>query len=132
MKVLYVVNVVDEKYVDFHAVQVEDENENDFIILDRMNVENYVHTFPKNKIDVELDLAYVTDKLDKKSLKIQIDRIYNKLNKVCSDQDDVAERYYESSMDLLKRCVTPEEYESRGLKEQDRNNLLKEVEVFLN
>ena len=132
MKVLYVVNVVNEKYVDFHAVQVEDENENDFIILDRMNVENYVHTFPKNKIDVELDLAYVTDKLDKKSLKIQIDRIYNKLNKVCSDQDDVAERYYESSMDLLKRCVTLEEYEARGLKEQDRDNLLKEVEVFLN
>ena len=115
MKVLYVVNV-----------------ENDFIILDRMNVENYVHTFPKNKIGVELDLAYVTDKLDKKSLKIQIDRIYNKLNKVCSDQDIVAERYYKSSIDLLKICVTPEEYKARGLKEQDRNDLLKKVEVFWN
>ena len=51
MKVLYVVNVVNEKYVDFHAVQVEDEIEKYFIILDRMNVENYVHTFPKNKIE---------------------------------------------------------------------------------
>ena len=117
MKVLYVVNVVDEKYVDFHAVQVEDENENDFIILDRMNVENYVHTFPKNKIDVELELAYVTDKLDKESLRIQIDRIYNKLNKVYSDQDVIAERYYKSSLDLLKRCITPEEYEKQSSKE---------------
>ena len=43
MKVLYVVNAYDGKYVDFHAVQVIGENENEFEILDRMNVENYVH-----------------------------------------------------------------------------------------
>ena len=47
MKVLYVVNAYDGKYVDFHAVQVIGENENEFEILDRMNVENYVHNFPK-------------------------------------------------------------------------------------
>ena len=79
MKVLYVVNTCDNKYVNFHAVQVMSENESEFEILDKMNVENYVHNFPKDKIDIELELAYVTDKLDKETLKVQIDRIYNKL-----------------------------------------------------
>lgn len=38
MKVLYVVNTYDEKYVNFRAVQVAEENEKEFEILDRVNV----------------------------------------------------------------------------------------------
>lgn len=137
MKVLYVVNACDNKYVDFHAVQVTQESENEYDILDKMNVENYVHKFPKKKINIEFELAYVTDKLDKKLLKIQIDRIYNKLKeKHLKDKEKqfakTNEIYYKSSIDLLKRCVTPKEYEEQGLAEKEKNELMEKLEVFFN
>ncbi len=137
MKVLYVVNAYDGKYVDFHAVQVIGENEEEFDILDKMYVENYVHKFPKNKINIELELAYVTDKLDKDSLKIQIDRIYNKLKEKYLKENETQleetnENYYRSSIDLLKRCVTPEEYEARGLAKKEEKEMMKKLEVFFN
>lgn len=127
MKVLYIVNDYDNKYVDFHAVQVMEENESEYDILDKMNVENYIHKFPKNKINVELELAYVTDKLDKKILKNQIDRIYNKLKeKHLKNKEkqfvETNEEYYKSSIDLLKRCVTPEKYEEKGLAKKQKIN----------
>lgn len=135
MKVLYVVNACDSKYVDFHAVQVIGENENEFEILDRMNVENYVHNFPKDKINIELELAYVTDKLDKETLKFQIDRVYNKLKEKYIKNDEkqlneTNENYYKSSIDLLKRCITPEEYEAKGLAEKENEELMKKLKVF--
>lgn len=135
MKVLYVVNACDNKYVDFHAVQVIGENEFEFETLDKINIEKYIHKFPKNKMHIELDLAYVTDKLEKEILKIQIDRIYNKLKEkhlnnkekqYCKTNED----YYKSSIDLLNRCVTPEEYETQGLAEKEKVELMKEVGVF--
>lgn len=127
MKVLYIVNDYDNKYVDFHAVQVIEENESEYDILDKMNVENYIHKFPKNKINVELELAYVTDKLDKKILKNQIDRIYNKLKeKHLKNKEkqfvETNEEYYKSSIDLLKRCVTLEKYEEKGLAKKEKIN----------
>lgn len=135
MKVLYVVNAYDGKYVDFHAVQVIGENENEFEILDRMNVENYVHNFPKDKINIELKLAYVTDKLDKKTLKVQIDRVYNKLREKYMESNEnqlnkTNEDYYKSSIDLLKRCITPEEYEAKGLAEKEKKELMDKFKVF--
>ena len=137
MKVLYVVNTCDNKYVDFHAVQVMSENESEYEILDKMNVENYIHSFPKGKINVELELAYVTDKLDKETLKVQIDRIYNKLKEQYAKNNEkqlreTNEDYYKSSIDLLKRCVTPEEYEERGLAKKENEELMKKVDVFFN
>lgn len=136
MKILYVVNACDNKYVDFHGVQVTEEREDGFTILDRVNVENYIHEFPKNKLNIEFDMGYVTDKLDKEALKIQIDRIYNKLKekhlKNGETQDSmVNDRYYEGSIEGLKRCVTSEEYEKSGQKEKDREELLKKFEVFI-
>ena len=135
MKVLYVVNACDGKYVDFHAVQVIGENENEFEILDRMNVENYVHNFPKDKINIELKLAYVTDKLDKKTLKVQIDRVYNKLREKYMESNEnqlkkTNEDYYKSSIDLLKRCITPEEYEAKGLAKKEKKELIDKFKVF--
>lgn len=137
MKVLYVVNAFDNKYVDFHAVQVLGENESQFEILDKINVENYVHNFPKNKINIELELAYVTDKLDKETLKVQIDRIYNKLKEQYEKSNEkqlrkTNEDYYKSSIDLLKRCVTLEEYEEKGLAKKENEELMKKVDVFFN
>lgn len=135
MNVLYVVNAYDNKYVDFHAVQITEENDNEFIILDKMNIENYVHNFPKDKINVELDMGYVTDSLDKRKLKIQIDRIYNKLKKKYSENEEkdlyeINERYYKSSIELLEVCVTPEEYEKQGLREKEEKELMKKIGVF--
>lgn len=135
MKVLYVVNTCDNKYVNFHAVQVMSENESEFEILDKMNVENYVHNFPKDKIDIELELAYVTDKLDKETLKVQIDRIYNKLREKYIENNEkqlseTNEDYYRSSIDLLRRCVTPEEYEAKGLAEKENKELMEKLKVF--
>ena len=135
MKILYVVYACDNKYVDFHGVQVTEETEDGFTILDRVNVENYVHEFPKNKLNVEFDMGYVTDKLDKEALKIQIDRIYNKLKeKHLKDGEAqygrVNDRYYEGSVKDLERCVTPEEYEKSGRKEQEDKEMMEKFKVF--
>ena len=110
MKVLYVVNTYDEKYVNFRAVQVVEENEKEFKILDRVNVEDYIHNFPKEKMNVEFDLGYVTDKLDKEALRIQIDRIYKKLKQQYSKDEEhkdssLNDKYYKISVDLLDRVV---------------------------
>lgn len=110
MKVLYVVNAWDNKYIEFRAVQVVEEDEKEFEILDRVNVEGYVHSFPKNKLNVEFDLGYVTDKLDKEALRIQIDRIYKKLKEQYSKDEEnedssLNDKYYKVSLDLLERIV---------------------------
>lgn len=110
MKVLYVVNAWDNKYIEFRAVQVIEENEKEFEILDRVNVENYIHNFPKSKLNIEFDLGYVTDKLDKETLRIQIDRIYNNLKeKYYKDEKNedsyLNDKYYKVSLDLLEKIV---------------------------
>ena len=121
MKILYVVNACDNKYVDFHGVQVTEETEEGYTILDKVNVENYIHEFPKNKLNIEFDMGYVTDKLDKEALKIQIDRIYNKLKEKHLKDGETQyslgnDRYYAGSLKDLERCVTPEEYEKMNKK----------------
>ena len=110
MKVLYVVNAWDNKYVNFYAVQVMNEDEKEFEILDRVNVEGYIHSFPKNKLNVEFDLGYVTDELNKEVLKVQIDRIYNKLRSEYSKSEEkedssINDKYYKANLELLERCV---------------------------
>ena len=110
MKVLYVVNAWDNKVIDFRAVQVIKENEEEFEILDRVNVENYIHVFPKEKLNVEFELGYVTDKLYKKALKIQIDRIYNKVKEQYYKSEDKEyslynDRCYKSWLNLLDVIV---------------------------
>lgn len=128
MKVLYVVNTCDNKYVNFQSVQIMEEKENEFIILDKMEIEEYVHNFPKSKINVEFNMGYVTDKLDKTLLRKQIDRIYEKLKNMYLNNGETQyaetnEAYYKSSIDLLRRCVTPEEYEKQGLAEKEQEQL---------
>ena len=135
MKILYVVYAYDNKYVDFHGVQVTEETEEGFTILDKVNVENYIHEFPKNKLNVEFDFGYVTDKLDKEALKIQIDRIYNKLKEKHlkdgeTQYDRVNDRYYKGSVKDLERCLTPEEYEKSGLKDQEDKETMEKLKVF--
>lgn len=110
MKVLYVVNAWDNKYIQFRAVQVIEENEKEFEILDRVNVENYIHNFPKERLNIEFDFGYVTDKLDKETLRIQIDRIYNNLKeKYYKDEKNedsyLNDKYYKVSLDLLEKIV---------------------------
>ncbi len=110
MKVLYVVNAWDNKVIDFRAVQVMKENEKEFEILDRVNVENYIHVFPKEKLYVEFKLGYVTDKLDKEALKIQIDRIYNKVKEQYYKSEDKEyslynDKCYKSCLNLLDVIV---------------------------
>jgi len=135
VKILYVVYACDNKYVDFHGVQVMEETEDGFNILDKVNVENYIHEFPKDKLNVEFDMGYVTDKLDKEKLKIQIDRIYNKLKeKHLKDGEKqyniVNDRYYTGCLKDLEKCVTPEEYEKSGLKEQEDKEVMEKLKVF--
>jgi len=135
VKILYVVYACDNKYVDFHGVQVTEETEESFTILDKVNIENYIHEFPKNKLNVEFDFGYVTDKLDKEALKIQIDRIYNKLKEKHLKDGEVQysmvnDRYYTGSLKDLEICVTPEEYEKSGLKEQDDKEIMEKLKVF--
>lgn len=134
MKVLYVINLYQNKYIDFHAVQIKDETEEDYITIDKINVENYKYNFPKNKLNFEFNMAYVTNELDKKTLKQQIDRIYNKSKELHYNEvniDTQYEIYYELALDYLDKCVTPEKYEELKLDEKNKKEMLKKVEVFL-
>ena len=143
-KVLYVVNTVEvnnNKCVHFYAVQVKNETDNEFIIIDKINIENYTYSFPKIKTAnigqivtvgrikgkiLKGDKVYrtVSDKLNKEILRTQIDRIYKKLKRLHPNQDIIAEKYYIDSIDFLKKCIIPEEYEARKLIEKEKNNLL--------
>ena len=115
MKVLYVVKVDRDKCVKFNAVQVREENEKEFITIDKINIIEkdfteeiqYINTFPKNKINAELDYGYVTDVLDKEVLRVQIDRIYNKLQNNYRQMLEKNEQLYKSSIDLLDKCILP-------------------------
>lgn len=119
MKLLYVVRCYKNKYVDFGAVQVREENEEEFITIDKINIIEkyfteeikYVNTFPKEKLNVELDYGYVTDKLDKEVLKTQIDRIYNKLQNNYRKMLEKNEQLYKSSIDVLNKCILPKDKE---------------------
>lgn len=115
MKVLYIVYAVSEKYASFKVVQVMEEREDEFEIVDKMEIEDYIHTFPKNKLNKEFELWYATDKLDKRMLKAQLDRVYCKLCEIHGKNNDIESlicntRYYEGSVEDLERCVSPEEH----------------------
>lgn len=130
MKTLYVVNACDNKYVDFYAVHVEEDKEDEFIVSDKINIEGYIHNFPKDKINVEFDFGYVIDTLDKVLLRKQIDRIYENLKKKHLDEGEVQyaktnEDYYKSDIDLLKRCITPEEDPDQKIAKKEREELEK-------
>ena len=119
MKLLYVVKAHENKYVKFNAVQVREENEKGFITIDKINIiekdfteeVKYINTFPKNKLNKELEMGYVTDKLDKEVLKTQIDRIYNKLQNNYRQMLEKNEQLYKRSMELLDKCILPKDKE---------------------
>lgn len=114
MKVLYVVKAESGKYASFKAVQVWEEREEDFEIVDKIEIEDYIHEFPKNKLNTEFEFGYVTDKLDKRMLKTQLNRVYCKLCEIHRKNNDMDSldgntRYYEGSLEDLEGCITPEE-----------------------
>ncbi len=119
MKLLYVVKAYENKYVKFNAVQIREENEKEFITIDKINIiekdfteeVKYINTFPKNKLNTELNYGYVTDKLDKEVLKAQINRIYNKLKENYMELLEKNEQFYKSSIDILNKCILPEDKE---------------------
>ena len=118
MKVLYVINAFENKFVYFHAVQITKENETEFTTLDKINItdkepfgeeEQYIYTFPKNKLNQELEMGYVTDKLDKEVLKAQMNRIYNKLKEEYLYLYNENEDYYKDNLDKINNCIPPAE-----------------------
>lgn len=114
MKLLYVVYAVSGKYASFKVVQVMEEREDEFEIVEKMEIGDYIHKFPKNKLNKEFELWYVTDKLDKRMLKAQLDRIYCKLCEIHGKNKDIESlrgntRYYEGSVEDLTKCITLEE-----------------------
>ena len=119
MKLLYVVKADRDGCVKFNAVQVRKETQEEFITIDKINIIEkyfteeikYVNTFPKEKLNVELDYGYVTDKLDKEVLKTQIDRIYNKLQNNYRKMLEKNEQLYKSSIDVLNKCILPKDKE---------------------
>lgn len=113
MKVLYVVYAVKGKYASFKVVQVMEERKDEFEIVDKIEIEDYIHKFPKNKLNKEFELWYVTDKLDKRMLKTQLDRVYCKLCEIHGKNKDIESlkgntRYYEGSVEDLEKCTVPE------------------------
>lgn len=118
MKVLYVINAFENKFVYFHAVQITKENEIEFTTLDKINItdkeplgeeKQYIYTFPKNKLNQELEMGYVTDKLDKEVLKVQMNRIYNKLKEEYLYLYNENEDYYKDNLNKINNCIPPVE-----------------------
>ena len=119
MKVLYVVYAYVNKLVYFHAVQVTKEDEKEYTTLDRIDIENYINHFPKDKLNIEFETGFVTDKLDKKVLKDQITRIYQNLKEKLiniGDESGIEENdiYYKAQLEKLEETLTVEECEKRG------------------
>ena len=119
MKLLYVVKADRDGCVKFNAVQVREETQEEFITIDKINIKEkdftgeikYINTFPKNKLNKELEMGYVTDVLDKETLKLQINRIYNKLQNNYRQILEKNEKLYKSSMELLDKCILPKDKE---------------------
>lgn len=75
MKKLYVISKFkDASIIKFNAVQVEDETDNEFILLDKINNRN---TFSKSDIDKEFEFLFVTE--DRRKIKRQLKRIYKNI-----------------------------------------------------
>ncbi len=133
MKILYVVYNYNNEFVDFYGAQVEDENEKEYITIDKIKIGEYKHIFPKDKLNVEFEDGYVTDVLDKPEIKKQLNRIYEKLKKLHIEKEEHLsyednENNYKYILKRLEKIMTPEEYEKSGQKEKDDKEFQKLVE----
>lgn len=132
MKVLYVVYNYNNEFADFYGAQVENENEKEYITIDRIKIGEYKHNFPKDKLNVEFEDGYVTDVLDKQKIKEQLDRIHQRLTKLHLENAENPSykdngSNYKYVLERLEKLMTPEEYEKSGQKEKNE----KEFKEFL-
>lgn len=135
MKVLYVVYNHNNEFVDLYGAQVENENEKEYITVDRIKIGEYKHNFPKDKLNFEFEDGYVTDVLDKPKIKEQLDRIYQELTKLHLKNENQSsykdnESNYNYALERLEKMMTPEEYESEGLAQKNRSELMEKVKIF--
>lgn len=63
--------------VDFFAAQIEEENDTEYKVIDKIGVDDnkYIHTFPKNLIEKEFEDGFVTDRANKEILLKQLERV---------------------------------------------------------
>ncbi len=82
MDKLYVINKFDNcDIIKFNTVSIIEENEKEFILLDKIQGENI---FLKENLDKEFEFLYVTK--NKRKIKKQLKRIYNNIENNTSDE----------------------------------------------
>lgn len=87
-KLLYVISKFNESnIINFNAVEIIEENETEYILLDKINNKN---NFLKEDLDKEFKFLFVTK--DKRKLKKQLKRIYENINK--ETQEDISDLEY--------------------------------------
>lgn len=106
MKLLYIINTsnYEMKYINFFATYIDDEDEKVIISSDRLRIESYKHTFPKDKLNFEFEFGFVTDTLNKELLKHNLYRINKNFQKNCSNKDELEHNKtsYESALCRLE------------------------------
>lgn len=87
MKNLYVIKNDNNIKVVFNVVEVCEETETEYIVNTDLGalIKNTGFNFPKDKINVYLPKGFVTDDINNKELKKQLERIYNYLDETHKD-----------------------------------------------
>ncbi len=87
MKNLYVIKNDNNVKVVFSVVEVFEETETEYIVNTDLCdlIKHTGFSFPKDKINVCLPNGFVTDNINNKQLKKQLDRIYNYLDETHKD-----------------------------------------------
>ena len=95
MNVLFMVEIreYEYKYVRFRALQIIDENEENYFLCDDVDHDNYEKTFPKKEINKIHDNYFITNKLYKDKLIKVIDAFYKK-----------TDSFYKNDIDLLNQA----------------------------
>lgn len=95
MNVLFMVEIreYEYKYVRFRALQIIDENEENYFLCDDVDHDNYEKTFPKKEINKIHDNYFITNKLYKDKLIKVLETFYKK-----------TDSFYKYDIDLLNQA----------------------------
>lgn len=118
---LHVISTLDSNnIIKFNAVEVIEEKEHEFVLLDKINDKN---TFSKEDLDKEFEFLFVTK--DIKKIREQLKRIYENIRKKIEDETSKLE-YTEDDMSKLEYKINKLKY----LQEINKQNYEDDIEVL--
>lgn len=104
MNVLFMVEIreYEYKYVRFRALQIIDENEENYFLCDDVDHDNYEKTFPKKEINKIHDNYFITNKLYKDKLIKVLETFYKKTDSFYKDDIDLLNQAREENLKRYK------------------------------